>query len=420
MLSISFRQYFSNPQIRLHEGGNVRVTDVAGNEVGADKINLQNISRSYVRTRLLEFFRALNDLHKKQYKQKIWNSEADLESGYVFNGSSEHFFNVKISDDEFVKYKRKVGDVDITVPKDKRETVFALLMSLNGKQMTKNVTFVGSKQRELGKSHECNSLVNIDGKINVQIDFEFLEYHEDRPSEFAKFSHSSVWEDIKAGYKGVIHKYLLQSLIAYTGMLKTSDITFFTPKATAEKPRIKALDNEKLATKSFSITKGRRTKVGPYMVGGKQYEYEGKPVYKEIPREESEYTTKPLEIAKEIFGQNFQESELPKVSSFLGLIELSKKYLSPQERLEVMGDFFIRLFGKGAQGFERNNPTADYDVKRAGYEKVKKEFNLSSFPELPGTLEEIQNISDTPSTNPYILKIKDYYTNYKFTEEIPA
>ena len=32
------------------------------------------------------------------------------------------------------------------------------------------------------------------------------------PDEFSKFGHNSDWEDIKQGFKGVAHKFMLMSL----------------------------------------------------------------------------------------------------------------------------------------------------------------------------------------------------------------
>lgn len=420
MIEIAFDTYFKLKQPLL-EGGNVRVIDSSGHEVQAEKIDLQKHSRTDLAKKLLLFFHKLNSLYEKKTGTKIWENPDSLTSGHVFNGSSEHFFNSKIDDKEFVKYKKTVGDIDLTVPSDKKFQLFDFLSSIAGNKITENTTFIGTKQTSLTKGHQLNSLVQIDNKLNVQIDFEFLEYHDKAPTRFAKFSHSSSWEDVKEGFKGVLHKYLLQSVAGSSDIKTSEQVALFTKTATKEKPKlVKTFPAKGLSFKKFSIDRGLRTDAFQryHDEQGNAVDFEGKPVYKEKSTEESTYITEPELIGKEIFGTKFSSTDLSNLNSFVGLIELCMKFLVPNVRLNVFTDFARRLFGVGAQGFERNNPALDYDIKKAGFQKIKQRFKITSVPDLPNTYSELMSLSEDASNHKMLLEIKKYYENYRMTSEL--
>ena len=133
MLVNSFSTFFrtaNSNRTTLTEGGNVRIETKSGDVVSADRIDLNNFSRHELVKKLLEFFHALNLEFEKKNGEKLWPNDSDLDSGHVFNGSSEHLFNSNISDKEFNQYKSKIGDVDITVPEDKKELLHTLLQNI--------------------------------------------------------------------------------------------------------------------------------------------------------------------------------------------------------------------------------------------------------------------------------------------------
>jgi hypothetical protein len=414
MIDVSFVNFFKTKSYVI-EGGNVRVKDSSSNIHGADEIDLQKHSRAEIAEKLLYFFHVINLKFEELNGEKIWPNIIDIDSGHIFNGSSEHFFNSNISDEDFIYSKKAIGDIDVTVPNNKKHDVFNFLTNLREQQITKNVAFLGIKQETLDKGHQISTLVRIDDHINIQIDFEFLEYVNGRPSEFAKFSHSSSWEDIKQGLKGVLHKYLLQALCKGTSIKSSSEITLFTKAATKEKPRVVKNSSERgISLKRFSVDRGLRTDayVPYYDEDGNAVSYEGKAVYKERPTEESTYITNVESIAKEIFGTNFSTSDIYLLNSFLGLVELSLKYFNSNHLLEIFNDFRRRLFGINAQKLKRNDPVTDFNIKRIGFQELKNKFKITSVADLPLTYEELMTLPEEQGTDPILLKIKTYYQSY--------
>jgi len=373
----TFFQSSSNKRQKLNEGGNVKIETKSGESVLADRIDLTVVSRMELSKKLLSFFHKLNEVFEQKFNIKIWTNPSILDNGQAFNGSSEHFFNAAISDKEFKQYKTKVGDIDITVPEDRKEMLHQLLQELEGKKLTSSARFVGSKQDTVGEGHQINSLVNIDNKLNVQIDFEFSSYDEEVPSKFAKFSHSSDWEDANN--------------IKITKTFPDRGLTF----------------------KKFSVGRGLRTDAYSTVLkdDGTPLQVDGRTAYKVKPPTESTYIQDPEQIAKTIFGPKFTREELPKLNSFVGIIDLCNQYFDEKDKKRLLKDFSRRLFGQGSQGLERDNPKGDFDIKRAGYEKLKQDLKLSEFSNLPETYEILMQEDDAKLT-PFQISVKNYYKQY--------
>lgn len=388
---LSFKQFI------LSEGGNAHVLDKSGNLVAAEKIDLNKVSRKEIRDEFIQFFKELNKQFYKQTNVYIWKNENIITSGKVFNGSSEAFFDLSIPDEEFKKVKPKVGDIDITVPENLKHALWNFLNSIKGVNITQHIMFIGHNKPEFSdKNAQINSIVKYEKngfKINVQIDFEFLGYDANGiPTEFAKFSHSSNWNDLSQGIKGVHHKYLVRALVGAASMIDNAQL--ISPKT--NKP-IKT--PETLQMNKFSVDKGLR--IGAYQPvvdeTGKHVEINGKKAFKEIPASQSKYSTNVEEIAKHIFGDQITKEEIQsKMSSFLGLIDLMKKYLS-QKTIEATLNRLADLYwGKGAQGFDRYDMEEDLRVKTTGWAIITKAFPFYKNP----NLEQM---------------IKTYYQNYKTT-----
>jgi Zn-dependent peptidase ImmA (M78 family) len=183
------------------EGGNLQVGDKA-----ADTINLQVQNRTAMVKLLDELLHAINNAYAKQYKQPLWSPEL-IQSREFLSGSSLHFFNVKgIPDETFVAKKPKVGDIDTQVDRDQEQNLNAFLTSITGKQLGP-ATFVGFQRG----NEQYSSLWEFqDPPIKIQLDLEFVEYAGGKPTEWSQFSHSSSWDDLQQGIKGVFHKYLMR------------------------------------------------------------------------------------------------------------------------------------------------------------------------------------------------------------------
>ncbi len=407
----SFVSHFEMSSL-LKEGGNVRVHTSSGNFVQADKIDLNTFSRTDLVHKLLDFFHNLNLKFQTIAKKPLWPLSEDINNGHIFNGSSEHFFNLNISDDDFKKHKPRVGDIDVTVPDENKELLFAFLKKIEGKKITSDISFIGSKQDIVGEGHQINSLIRINKQLNIQIDFEFSSYKDNKPSSFAKFSHSSDWEDIKQGFKGVLHKYLLQSIVSISDIKREDEAVLLTPASTYDNIKVSKRFPEKgLTFKKFSVGRGLRANAYTTIIGpdGQTLRINNKIAYKEKPTAESTYIQEPLEIAKQIFGSEFLPSEMRKFNSFVGLIELCTRHFNIKTKQDLVLDFVRRLFNIGSQGFERDNPQADFIAKRAGFNYIKTELNINSLPYLPETLEELFSLQEN---NNFFKKVCEYYKNY--------
>lgn len=366
-------------------GGNVTaVNKKTGEEVRAEKIPLKEIGRSTFTKKFIQIFKELNKLYKKKYKEPLWVNEKNIENGLQFNGSTSYIFNGDIPDEEILKYKTHAGDLDIIVPSDAKEKLWALLDRLEGKTIIKGVEYIGSNKPTVSSiGEQINSVFRVDfgkGKIvAAQCDFEFLDVDEKgNPSEWAKFSHSSSFEDAKKGVKAVHHKYLIQALVG--GASIRDDVVIVTPSATPdnwEKKKKKFKPGDLPRFLKFSVGRGIRMAYEPLRNedGVQIRDEDGKEVWREIPSESSNYTTIVREIAKLSFG-NPEDIDVEKFGSFVGVIDLMKIYLNKKQIKNTLKRYEEKLFAPYAQVLERGNPKADYEVKMSGYNYFLKEFGF--------------------------------------------
>ena len=226
----------------IMEGGNSRALDSDGNlmvwkgePAYAQKMDLKKHGRANVRDAFVEMFEKLNALYEREHGEPIWNDFSIITSGHAFNGSSESFFDPDVDDAKYTKFKPMVGDVDLSVPKDTMNNIWALLKSLEGKKLTDKITYVGNNKVSASAiGEQINAVFDYTddkGSVLGQVDFEASEFEDDKPSEWAKFSHSSDWADIEAGIKGVMHKFLMQAIASSMSMIKGSQL--LTPASPA-------------------------------------------------------------------------------------------------------------------------------------------------------------------------------------------
>jgi len=394
-------------------GGNATAIDrETGNPLKpAQKFDLKDVPRDFIKKNIIEVLKAIDTAYEKEYKKPLWDNFDAVNSGTAFNGSSESLFNDKISDEEFLKYKSKVGDIDVTVPTENLSNLFELLKTLERKNVTSNTKYWGQPRKNLGKFDQINAVFEMDykgNKIFPQIDFEASEYKGGKPGSFSKFSHSADWEDIKKGFKGVTHKYWLMSIV--TGKHTREDAILLTPASKewpVEAMRIKTV-HQIPRFASFSIASGIRFRLKP--ITNKETgdhiqikdpkDGEMKFVYKEIPTEESDYINNLDEIFKFVFGKEGSPEELKKMGSFLGLVELSKKYLSKEEIKHAFNYLIEKMWGYGAQELERDNVKADEEIKMSMINLL-----YQNFPFLKSKQSDIDKA------------MKTFYSNYKSSEE---
>lgn len=347
-------------------GGNAVVTNFNTQETFfAEKIPLQTIQRdTFVKT-INRFIEDLNKLFP------IWTEE-QISSGVIFNGSTSYIMNLRYDSKEIETVKPFVGDVDIVVPKELKLDLYNFLRDLEGNNVNDDVRYLGCNKPEFKPSmSQINSVFEINFKIenigelkvNVQVDFEFTDFINGEPSEWARFGHSSNLKDAKEGIKAVHHKYLLRSLVG----CKYED-----PKG------IVIIDN-------VQLPKPARVKIFDVNLGiCDQFEVvqvlEDKTIYRQLQRFQFDSVKDLREVFKLCFDVYPEGDDLDKFWSFIGLCELIKKY-TPKELLPKINERYVNLLWESSpertQELERNNPQLDLEVKLKGYEYFTNFFGLS-------------------------------------------
>ena len=306
-----FRQF-------IVEGGNIRVKSKEGEEVGAEDIDLTKVNRG----RFVHDFRtamsALNSHVKRQTGKHLFGHPSNIEDGSIFAGSTKDFASKDIPDDVYTKAKPTVGDMDTMYDRTHKENIDKLLEP--GKKFGK-FTLVGTKKHgsqisgifrhdELGSHH--------------QVDFEPAEYGKDmKPSEWARFSHSSDFGDTQTGVKGVAHKFWLSALTAAHGQHGIV--------------RTKKGDAEKFLEKyTFSVDKGLRDKHEVIDT----HPTSGLPIAQEVEPKNATYTTGVHDIYHKLLGKPPQkQSDLQQFGSFHGALALAKKHLNHEQVGRVIDKF---------------------------------------------------------------------------------
>jgi hypothetical protein len=339
----SFKQY-------ILEGGNLMLGDQ-----GADRIDLTKINRDSVTVQIDRTLDAINKAYKKKYGLPLWSGEL-FKSKEFLSGSAFHFFNRAIPTAEFTKYKNTVGDVDTQVDKIQDENLGEFLKAITGKTFG-DASLIGFK-KSAGQYITLWAFPEFG--INIQVDMELVDFAYGKPTAWSMFSHSSAWNDITAGIKGVFHKYIMRAASAKT----LRDIIIL--KGKKETPtKIKASDL------AFSVQHGLRTKIAPVLDGvGKHIMQDGLYVYREIPTSESTYITDLKVIFKLLFERMPSAADMKMMDSFIGAAELIKKYIAPAEQTRLINAFANILFDKGAQGLYRGDAERDNAEKMAAFLKL--------------------------------------------------
>jgi hypothetical protein len=389
----------------ISEGGNTFALDRATGKPKrfADKIDLAKINRQSFTKEFVAMFDKLNKVFQSKYGKPIWTDSNLVRSGEVLTGSAKFLFDKNISDDEFIRHKPKVGDIDIAIPHDYLSPLFDLLLPLEGKKITSKVRYIGNNKRVVGQNHQINCIFEFSDDsgniVNAQVDFEGAKFEDDKPSAWSQFSHSSNWNDIKSSIKGVAHKYLLKAIAR--NINKRDDIVILTkgsPLEPSEKVRVKTSHGKLLEPQglAFSVDRGIRGRYAQQFVNGKPLIINGKFAFKDADTNESGYITNPVSMFEIMFKTKPNSSDMSKFNSFIGLIELMEKHLDKTQIVDsfnslVKGD----LWGPGAQELERVSAEIDKEVKGTMAGKM-----VERFPYLKQTLIKFQ-----PS-------IEKYYSNY--------
>lgn len=386
-------------------GGNVNIVGPSGKSYRVDKPDFRKIDRTQFKKSFVDAFKVLDKLHAKKFGTPIWPAKTRdtlLNTGEAFNGSSEHLFGNRLSDEEINEYKPTFGDIDLTVPKENFKTLFELLDEITGKKLNSSVSYVDKKAGIGGEQINCLFTYS-DGnnpQLYVQIDFESVDYESGSPNEFAKFGHSSSWEDTKSSIKGVFHKYILRCLATVVSLKR--DVVLLTrtsPLDPPEKVKVSKTTNP-VRLLSFSVDKGLRTKFT------QQFHEDGTPVivngmeaYKEIPAGDDVRSKK--EIFRLLFGDNPVGNELNLLDSYLGLLQLMQDHFDDNQIEEVYLDFIgFKLYGKEGQALDATSSEGDMSAKMPAIAAFRNKF--------PFLQKHDRHLEDLQ---------EDYYKSYKVRSE---
>jgi hypothetical protein len=342
-----------------------------GKEAMAQKVPLIKIGRSAFVNEIKIMLEKLNS------RVHLWSDFESVKSGLAFNGSSAHVFNTnEFSDDEIVKLKPHLNDIDLTIPKEKLDDLRKYFSSkdmdslpdyepTNGNKLSDRIHFVGFSR--VGLPDQVVSIfayyINPEEFVVFQIDFEGVEYVNGKPSEFAKFSRSSPIEDLKQNIKGVAHKFLLTAIARASSRLGKIAVISNTGKLS------KKSEYDDASDLSFSVSDGLRKKFIPSGKTIVHPELGQVQAYRELtPTEartkrsfkEGGYTKNLSEMFQMMFNKKPSDSDISKFSSFLGLLDLMK---GSKNINAIFNEFVDLLYGKDSHEIEKGDMEADRRVK---------------------------------------------------------
>lgn len=350
----------------INEGGNVVI-----NGIGSQKIYFSEIGIKDIRMKCFNLFEELNKIFFRKYNEYLWDDINSIKSGYSYNGSTSFIMDQNISPKEILKYKKSAGDIDITIPVEYSKKLYFLFKELENKKI-KDFEFIGQNRTSPDKlGQEINTIFKLHTptkSFNIQIDFEFVEYQNGRPTEWSKFYKGSSFLDMKSDIKGLFHKILL-SRIVHT-LYKAPDVIIATDKSSWDKIRIKVTHDEP-SIKKLSGTKGLVTGIEPLKDPNEnQVYYDNKRVFKEIDQNDFSKDIESIFLA--LFKGKGSKSDM---WSFIGVCNLLKTK-EPKFIKEVLNKFVISLFNPKAKKLSKT-PEEDYTIKMNAYNKFVEITNIS-------------------------------------------
>jgi hypothetical protein len=365
------REFFKSSKKTIKEGGNLQIGDVAANRIDSSK-------RAQIVPVIDSALTAINTSFKKVNNNiPLWMPSL-LSSKKFLAGSSFHFFNrLEISDADFAKVKRTVGDIDTQVDQNMADQVRNWLGSLSPGTQIGPAQFAGMDAKDPAQVLTLWKFPDIvvtdqngnETPITIQIDMEMKPFNSGAPTPWAQFSASSEWNDLSQGIKGVFHKWIIRSLSSLTQ--ETFLLRKIGVRKTTEKPTTDNMISFAVKSKEGG---GLRAKYQPAIdpATGQQEIKDNLPVYTELPT--SGYKQDISDIFTTIFGDRLPPAQVKSLESkfwsFIGIVELMKDYLDPSEQQQVANEFLEIVFGKGAQRLYKDSLKQDLAEKNAAVDKM--------------------------------------------------
>jgi hypothetical protein len=366
---------------KIMEGGNLELPNPNDptKPHQADEINLKVHNRTFMVGLLNKMLHDISAVFQAKYKKSLWSAKL-LQSREFLSGSSLHFFNTTgISDEEFAKHKPKVGDIDTQVDDKLESEVDEFLTAMTGKQIG-DTTLLGFSRG----TAQFNALFQFqDPPMKIQVDFEFGGYGEETntPDDWFKFSHSSDWNDITAGIKGVFHKYLYRALAA-GGSVQQAYVAKMQGRGKARGMVINP-EPQMVSMLSFAVASkqggGMSRKYVPYTdpeTG--ESSRNGIPIVASVDPEDRPYVQNLAEQFEMIFGRKPQGNDSQLQQSFIGTLDLINKYIDPDRKPTVVQDFLDICFEIGGQMITKDDPVRDAQTKFAAVDMMLEKLGMGS------------------------------------------
>jgi hypothetical protein len=372
---------------KLFEGGNLASHKADGQPMPgwqgipgqhqAQELDLNVHNRTYVVDVLSDLLHKINDVFAKQYKEPLWH-ENSVQAQKFLSGSTAKFFDKKISDEEFLRVKPKVGDIDTQAPDKHAETIQKFLTSLIGKRVG-DAKFIGFSAGNNQYTSMWEVLLK-DLPVKLQIDFEYGAHDPETglPTDWQEYSHSSSWEDLSAGIKGVFHKYIDRAL-PYASTVSTKYVARVLKKSTK-------ISDEPVTDSDYSFAVsgqgggGVSRKYVPYNdpATGAPMERDGVPVMQLLDPTNRQYIQNLGQQFEIFFGRKPKGNDQQLKNSFVGTVDLANKYLDDQQRTELFNRFVSICFEPGSQMITKGDPARDRDIKMAAIDYMIQNMKLAN------------------------------------------
>lgn len=275
---------------------------------------------------ILNLIKKLNVAYKKFSGEFLWKNSTVIENFEIISGSGTSFFTKQRN--EFVGVKTSMGDIDIQVPVNCRETLKNFLDASIGKKFN-GFTYVGTKcGLDFYNIFKAPSKYN-PFATNVQIDLEFNDFDEKgKPNLFELWSKNSDWTDLKEGIKGVAKQELLPCVykIKYKRIGVLLQPTKNLPTKNQRGGNFNALSLG---------PKGSRQHYIPVMADGKQLIVDGKLAFRETALKDTGSNKNLDSIFEEIFGHEPNEREKKLFWSYQGCLQLMKENFTTKMITEI-------------------------------------------------------------------------------------
>lgn len=376
---------------KIYEGGNISV-----NGAEATSLKIKNMSEEDYgdfKEDFLAFLLSISDIFMEKTGYPIWNREDLIFNGEVFSGSTRAYFQK--SREEFTNKKSKIGDFDVQVPENIFKQFHDFILNDLPNMEIGDFIIHGCSQTP-GQDHslvKANKYYPEVGADYIQVDWEYVPFKNNVPTEFSKFAHYSSWEDIENDVKGVFMKYLMRALVSTID--ERENVIIVSQKT--GKPLASANKSDIKHFMGFSVDKGVRTKYAPYIgEDGKIKTIDGKECWYEQPTKDSNYNQDLNSIYQLIFNKEPSESDKNDLYSFVRTLKNQIKNLDTQRIEKVFILFCKMIWKKGmAQAINPNNKEEDESIKTSAYNQF-----LKYVPELEKFDTEIQEMKE------------DYYSNF--------